>query len=286
MFVKKIFAQTTAVVALFAATTAHAYIPTSQTILSRLARNDGKGVYSIEQEVVFRTETEPLVVHEHWLVENGESMRLTVTPVKGSQDTWKFETVYMDGKKYFRNADGRLMSQVYGHEFIEAFWHFRSARSLLDALLKHHLVPAHFGREHKIGKLENYHYTPDPDINLVRSNGVVSWFLGEPTPASAEKANPGIWIEQDAFLLRRLRLPSQAEVTADRFVPTSGGLKFPHERTVTWDTNSVSIRTISVKGAHESSAKQLDPNKIGLGEKSVLRLPEVPQMKEFYSRFR
>lgn len=255
-------------------------------ILGRLAKNDGKGLYAIEQEIQFRTETEPIVLRERWIIENGESMRVTVSEVKGSQEKWQHDIAYMDGKKYYRDEKGGLKSERYPSDFIEPFWHYRSAKSFIDAMIKHKMVPSGFGAEKRIGRLENLKYQPESHVNLARTNGVVSWFLGEPTPASAPKLSSGLWIEQDAFLLRRLRFVSQAEVTADRFLASAGGIKFPRDRVVTWDTNSVTIRTLSVKSVPDSTARQLDPNLVGGNEKVPAKLPELSQVKEFYTRFR
>ena len=109
--------------------------------------------------------------------------------------------------------------------------------------------------------------------------------FGEPSPIEG-KANPEAWIEQDSFVLRRLRFPSEAEIAADRISAYPNGLKFPRERTVTWDNNSVTIRVVSVKAASSVQLdKSLEPNAFSANPRPA-RLPDVAQVREFYSRFR
>ena len=83
-----------------AALAANAYVPTSRTIVGRLVRNDGKGIYAIEQDVNFRTVGEGVTLRERWVVENGETMRLTViTPTANAPQPVRIDFLYKDGRR-------------------------------------------------------------------------------------------------------------------------------------------------------------------------------------------
>ncbi len=267
-----------------------AAIPQSQTIAARVARGHGKNTYVIEQEVQFRTSAEPLVLRERWLVENGERMRLTVTAPTTSglkaADTASFEALYRDGKRIYTELNSGVKTTNVSQEFVEGFFHMRSGKSILTALVKSQIVPGDFFREKsKPTKIEQIHHIPDPYVRLGRDNGVVTWILGEPSPAEG-KLSPQVWIEQDSFILKRLRFPSEAEVTADRYTSYANGLKFPRERTISWSDNTVTVRVVSIRAMTTAqAAKVFEVAPFTSGAKPA-RLPEIPQVREFYSRFR
>jgi hypothetical protein len=264
-----------------------AYIPKSHTILSRMARTHGKGAFAIDQDVTFRIGAETLTLREKWIVESGDSMRLSVSLAqapKGSEQT-RFEVVYHGDKKTLTDsAGGTIKTAQIGAEFIEGFFHDRSGRALTNRLVKTRIVAPGFGGEGpKYQKIEQIKHQPEREVRLGRLAGVVTWVFGEPTPPTGALL-PGAWIEQDAFLLRKLRFPTEAEVTADRYTSVAGSLKFPRERTVIWRDGSASIQFVSARAlpaGQASKALDLKSVKAGPGQ-----LPDVAAVREFYSRFR
>lgn len=272
----------------FTASPAEAYIPSSRVISGRLAKNNGKGAYVIEQEVQFRSLAEPLTLRERWIVENGEAMRLYVSTPKAATTPAKFDILYRDGKRTAPDLQGSLKTTHVGPEFIESFQHFRSGRGFLESLVRARILPGSFLRDRpRITSEKNIKYQPEALVRLGRTGGVVTWVFGEPTPVDSAKLSPEAWIEQDDFLLRKLRFPSQAEVTAENFEIAPGNLRFPRERTVAWGENTVAIRLISLKPLATASANQLlAPSALTPADAKGARLPELPQVKEFYSRFR
>ena len=275
-------------------TEAHAYIPHSQTIAARLARNHGRGAYVVEQDVIFRTAGEPIVLRERWTVVNGESMRLAVSAPKTAAEAAKFDVVYKDGRRTAPDLEGGVRSGPVGPEFAEGLEHARSTRGFINALVRAKIVPAGFSGERPkpipqgAGKPPEFRHAPEPLVRLGRTGGVVTWVFGEPTPVSSPKLNAQAWIEQDAFILRRIRFPTEAEIVSERHSTYANNLKLPRERTVTWGENSALIRVVSVRPTGESQAEQaLDPNSINSsGAAKAARLPNVAQVREFYSRFR
>jgi len=275
------------VVQLFAPHT-HAYIPHSQTIINRIVKSHGKGSYIVEQDVQFRTSTEPLLLHERWLVENGESMRVTVTaPSAGkSVDPIRYDAIYRGGRRTVTDPGSGAKTIAASPEFIESFFHDRSARGLTNSLIQARILPPGFLRDRpKLQKIEQIKYTPEPDLRLGRDAGVVAWIFGQPSPQKGP-LNPEAWVAQDLFSILKLRFSSEAEVTADRYTTYAGALKLPRERTVSWDGNSATIRITSVRTvATAQLGRQLEPDSLNPLAKNS-RLPDLAQVREFYSRFR
>ncbi len=266
-----------------------ASIPTASTILGRYTHNNGKSAYLIEQEVQFQTETEQYVIREKWMIENPGSMYLIVSSDQSGPAAARMEVLYHDGRRVYFDNNGAVKSANLSSEFIEPFMFYRTARGLLEALQTAKILPSNFGIEKlRISKIETYKPQAENLVQLSRTGGVITYQLGELTPPNIEKLNPGLWIEQDAFNLRRLRFPSQAEVIADKHAQFSGGLHLPRERTVNWDNHSALIRVLSVKLLPKTSRSFFSSNYLTgrAGPNNALKLPTSQQVSEFYSRFR
>lgn len=268
--------------------TAFAYVPSSRTIVGRLVRNDGKGLYAIEQDVNFRTAGEGVTLRERWVIENGDSMRLTVLSTSGAQNAVRFDVLYKDGKRMGPDAKGTYKTTTVPTEAMEHFFHARTSKGFFDAIVRSGLVPNSFPvakPAFNINAKTQPPPTPEAFVRLGRIAGFVAYVFGEPTPADSAKSLPGVWIEQDSFVLRKLRFPSEAEVTADRH-STQAGLRFPRTRVVTWGANSAEIRVVSVKSLTSRQAAPFLSVSGLMNDAKSTRLPTEEQVKEFYSRFR
>jgi hypothetical protein len=104
---------------------------------------------------------------------------------------------------------------------------------------------------------------------------------------------PGAWVEQDAFVLRKLRLATQVEMTLQNHKRFAGGIHLPEERTITWPNPqdpqaapfSANIRLLLVRAQGEGKlAASMQPASIGAAELKAARLPD--EARDFYSRFR
>lgn len=274
---------------LFALQTAEAYVPNSRTIVGRLARNHGKGLYIVEQDVNFRTVGEGLTLRERWVVENGDSMRVQVfTPQSSGGQAVRLDMLYKDGKRIGPDMKGGFKTTSMPSEMFEQFFHVRSSKGFFDAITRSGLVPSSFPvakPAFNINAKTQPAPTPEAFVRLGRIAGVVAYVFGEPTPVDSTKSLPGVWIEQDAFVLRKLRFPSEAEITADRH-STQSGLRFPRTRVITWGANTAEIRVTSVKSLSASAAAPFLNQTSFQADLKNARLPTDEQVKEFYSRFR
>ncbi|MDX9730263.1 MAG: hypothetical protein RBT63_00695 [Bdellovibrionales bacterium] len=293
-----------------------AAIPHSKTIVSRLAKNSGRGVYVVEQEVRF-SGPEGITLKERWLVQNSDVMRLIVQDVRtqNQRGDFRWDALYRGGRRIASvpahaspagstepgkavtapAAQTTPQNTALSGEFFESFLFHRTSARFFESFVKNKILPPSALRERaRIGNIANYKPTAEPAVRLGRTSGVVAWVFGEPTPIDHAANYPGAWIEQDNFILRKIRLPSQAEMTLGNHQNAGRGLRLPRERTITWhsgdsarEIRSATIKVTSARAMAENSlAPQFQPASITPGELKAARLPDSATVREFYSRFR
>lgn len=267
-------------------TAAFAYIPPTRMILERTSESAGSGIYAIEQEVQFTSAQDSFFVKENWLVENDHSMRLTVTGTKDLKDHFKMQYVYAGGLRW--NLGAGRESKRMNEDFIEKYFHFRTTEHLATALMQLKILPANALAKKAMPKtVDLIKYEPEDYVRLSRTGGTTNYAYGTPSPADSN-LNPGIWIEQDQFLIRKLRLPSQVEVTAENYTLFARGLNLPKIRTVRWGQNSVTIRLIGVTSRPSVTPAQFQPSSLDspLKLEALNSQPAKDVVLDFYSRFR
>jgi hypothetical protein len=258
-----------------------AFIPKALLVLQKTAENNGTGAYIIEQEVQFPTSQEPLVLKETWVVENENSMKLTVTGTKELKDQFKMQFVYAGGVRTSFIGTARQSRRI-GDDFIEKYFHIRTGESFANHFIQMKITPAAILLK-KIGKTsKDFDNTTESFIRLSRVGGVVSYGLGVPAAPEGSDASAGFWIEQDQFVLRKFRLPSGVEVSAEKYSQFSRGLNFPRKRTVRWENNTVQIQTLSVSGKAGRSLGTLEPSQV----ESLETLSVKNLVQDFYNRYR
>lgn len=258
---------------------ASAYIPRGTLILEKTTDNNGTGVYQVEQEVQFPNNQDVLILKETWLIESENVMRVTVTGTKDLKDTIQFSISYTGGTKSGFDSGGKITT-----DFIERYFHFRRPENFANALIQMKIVPGTFTLKKPLRSTKDVENFPENYVRLTRNGGAVTYAIGTPTPPGQVVENPGFWIEQDSFVLRKFRLPSQVEVSADKYSVFSRGLHFPRTRLVQWDANQVTIQTLSVTGKGKDVFAQTPKpttNLTGLKGQAA-----GPLVEDFYKRFR
>lgn len=253
-----------------------AAIPKSSLILQRLSENAGSGVYQIDQELQFPNGQDILVLKETWMIENENNLKLIVTGAKELKDQVAFSIQVSGGT---HSVTKKRVSE----DFIERYFHIRSAEVWAQTLGHLKLTPANVLSHKPPRSLKDIDNQPESFVRLARSGGVVTYAFGG--LSSAENEAPGFWVEQDQFVLRKFRLPSLVEVTADRFSPYSKGMNFPRTRTVRWGSNQVTIQTISVSARSKEAFASFGlkgPTKM----EALNNLPAAAIIEDFYKRFR
>ena len=267
---------------------AWAYIPPARMILGRVSENAGSGTYSIEQEVQMSVGVEPLYLKETWVVENERNFRLTVTGTKDLKDLIHLQFIYVGGQKW-QLKNGKKESQKISEDFVEKYFHFRNSENLIASLQFLKILPQPLGnRKPVVKKGEEFKYEPESFVRLSRAEGSISYAFGQPSAVEQKELNPGLWVEQDQFMIRKIRLPSQAEVTAENYAPFARGLNFPKLRTIQWNQNTVTIRLLNVSGKVAGGNQVFQPNTLDVPY-TIKPLPNASAqtlIEEFYSRFR
>lgn len=265
----------------------YAYIMPTRVILQKTVENSGSGTYAIEQEVQFSNGSENVVIKENWLIENDRTMRVTISGTKNLQSQLRMQFTYNNGQRYELHGSSRQSRKI-SEDFLEKYLNFRSAEQFANSLIHLKLVPSNvMARKSNEKSGSDFKYTPESFVRYSRTGGSTAYAFGEPTPAEKEVSNPGIWIEQDQFLVRKVKLPSQVELTADNYSQFAKGLSYPRERTIRWGNNTATIRLISVS-ARNSNAALFQPASMDIAVKldGLNGLQSKDAILEFYSRFR
>lgn len=267
---------------------ASAYILPTRTILQKTAENSGSGIYAIEQEVQFSNGEENLSVKETWLIDSDRTMRLTVSGGKDLQNNFKLQYVYNGNQKWSLNRNARS-SEAVSVDFLEKFLNFRSSENLATTLAQLKIIPNYAFQKKPLAKANGeYKHDPESWVRFSRTGGVVNYALGIPTPLEQELNQPGIWIEQDQFVVRKLRLPSQVEMSANDYNQFAKGLFYPRSRTIRWGNNTVTIRLISAAVRPQTAVGLFQPSSLDSNLKwdGIKDIPAKDVITEFYTRFR
>nr|BFD61195.1 hypothetical protein CKG001_33020 [Bdellovibrio sp. CKG001]BFD68867.1 hypothetical protein HAGR004_38890 [Bdellovibrio sp. HAGR004] len=265
-----------------------AYILPTRTILQKTSENAGSGIYAIEQEVQFTSGEETVMVKETWLVDSDRTMRLTVTGGKDLQSSFKLQFLYNGGQKWSM-VDGQRKGEKLPEEFLERFLNMRNPEIFANALAHFKIVPTNAFHKKPLPKTANeIKHEPEHWVRLSRTGGVVNYALGAPTPVEQEAGSPGIWIQQDEFVVRKLRLPSQVEMSANNYNNFARGLSYPRSRTIRWGNNTVTIRLISASARPQTAVALFQPSSLDTNLKwdGIADLPAKDVITEFYKRFR
>ncbi len=264
---------------IFLPNTLFAYIPHADFIIEQVAKKHGNGHYEIKLEVTLQKGDRQSLVHETWSIDSGDRLRLIAR-----SDDFYLERLYIGDNYYFKNPNGKTMKAKVSDEFLETWFLERSKSRLRKDILKTQLATREALRWDPT-KVKDSAATEKP-IRLSRSRGIITYALGVPTPVGQTQLNPGIWIEQDKFVIRKIRFPTLSEVTADEYGDYSKGMLFPKTRLVSWGAQTVPIRVVSVnwksgksRVSFESFQKTAKPSK---SQESYLS----DFVAEFYGKFR
>ena len=189
----------------------YAYIPNSEIILSRWVQNQGTRNYKISKEVTFLDRSSlkgTLTFKEEWW---RLSTRLFVNVTKNSKTVFSFS--YKNSTKSWRNAKNKRVSQRKNY-------------------------------------IENYFFLkPEPpswissieDIKLERALGVINYVF------HLNDKSPTLWIEQDEFVLRKIKLKKNFWLMAEDYQMYPRQLLFPRKRTFLSPKMRVEIKVLGVR---------------------------------------
>lgn len=258
-----------------------AFIPPLKMILSRTADNSGLGVYSIEQEVKFTDGNQDALIKESWFIENERTMKVHVQGLKELKGL-NLTYLYLNAQKWTKKNNQKEQIAI-PEEFIEKWNHFRTGDALLSSLLNFKILPEDFFQKKE---LKPKSANEDAFLKLSRTQGVIAYSLGD--NKNYEQSPGRLWIEQDFFVIRKLRFTSGTEVYFDNYKTYSKDLHFPRERLLKWGSNLVQIKTLSVSSKPSNSASLFSSQSLDSNNQSdiLFNHPLKSQIEDFYTRFR
>lgn len=272
---------------LLVSASAFAYIPPSRMIFEKVIANSGSGAYSLDFEVEFQNGGEPLVLRETWTVESDRALKVKVTAPGDLKNRLNLEILYAGGQRWISKG-GKREETALPKDFFERFFHLRQLDSASALLKSLGLAPENaLEKKAPARRAEEFRHEPEPFVRFARNGGIVTWAYGEPSSVDGSKKPAGLWIEQDQFVIRRVRFPDTTEVVASDYQAYSKGLRFPRQRQVRWGGNEVTIRLLSV-GVKANASKELQPSAIAANSvfEGLDDLPAKATIQEFYQRFR
>jgi hypothetical protein len=250
-----------------------AYIPPTRVILEKTSDNAGTAAYQIEREVRFSNYEIPNL-KETWYVENDRTMRLIVTPLVTPQpgvQPPKFTVLYAGGLKHILWGNSKEAVKV-PEEMTERLFHFRRVENLIQYLNQLHILTSTQG---------------NLDLaRLNRSQGVVNFGIGKPSEEGSKVASPYLWIDQDAFVIRKIRFSEDTEMTANNYQVHTKGLNYPSVVHLTWADQKVRMNTLSVTMIKKFPPTFFQTSQLEDSKPFQQSFSRWNAVIEFYKRFR
>ncbi len=267
---------------LFNCITSFAYIPSSEFILDRASKKGGRGSYKLSTELSFQGEDQSSVIKETWYIKDGNNLFLDI---RGK--TFQKFILYKGSQKFYIDDSKQIHSAALPADFYENIFFQRDLNTLRRELIAKKLLPAR--ALHVLPKpktLKDVKPLNENFVHLFRNRGVINYVFGE-----FEEPNdkgPGIWIEQDKFVIRKIRLPSEAEISADDVSDFSQGLAFPKSMHVNWGNQSAQIELLRADSTiFKEEVFSLNYLKAAAEKSVAVTDPAVKKaIDEFYTRFR
>ncbi len=259
---------------------ASAYIPDPGMILSRTGLNNGNGFYQIEQDVILQTEAEPLVLRERWTIRDEYQMRVEVEGRGFLEGLVKMTLVYDAHQRHLVDSDGQVRSSRLGGDWHEPYFHYRRSSTIRSLLAQANILPPE--TEEEAGSF----------VRLSRTGGGVAYAFGTPTPLNSPELLPGLWIEQDQFVIRKLRLPSEVLIRANDYEAFARSLWMPRLREISWagGQRQARVQVTSVRSLPQNAQSQrlVNPAELRTQAQNTepLRMTDHELIRDFYSRFR
>lgn len=269
----------------------HSYIPKLSTILERTIENNGSSLYLIVQEVSFKKtkkkdslspsffkshqEKQTLTIQEKWLIKNENIMQLHFKGKPPYHEKIKGTYIYNANKRYFKTPSGGVQSLPKGIFWFEDFFHSRNPNQMLQKIKKQNILSSsdlieisNFTKKRSSSlNTKEQNLSLPPQINLTRVGGVITYGIGKPSVPSL--FFPGLWIEQDHFLIRKLRLLDQNqalffEVKAENYKAHPKNLWLPRIRKIKSNQKEALVQVLSVQSvrATKKTLQSLSPKSL------------------------
>lgn len=258
---------------------AFAYIPPYSMIMSRTAENHGRGTYVLDQDVTYKTENDSQTVHEVWTIVDENHMRLAFQGVGPLKDVVKGAILYENHTRIVNEGSGNK-TQKLGEDWVEPLFFFRYSKNMRARLVQMKISPPESLREEAPLKADTDtpNYIPPSFVRLAKLNGMVTWEI-QRNGSNADQ--PALWIEQDQFVVSKVRTPMKDTVEANDYVKYDNGFYAPKQRVYRWNDRSVSVQLKTVKSLGSASKGVMTTT--GL---TPFQFSGSDAIRDFYLRFR
>lgn len=260
-----------------------AWLMPAKMVLEKTVDHAGSSVTVIEQMVSFHEGDQTYQVRETWSISSPKLMKLTLQSVSGA---WNSQILYNNNNR-MQVIEGRRVSKSVSPDLFEGIFSTRSVDQLAE-LLSHWGIQVNL-RDVAAIKDSSRNVQPSPTgLRLSRTQGIVAYAFGEVSRPEAQTLNPQLWIEQDQWVIRKLRLPSQVQIRAENYQEWSKNFKYPQTKKVNWNHHEAVIAVTKASSKNTmpvgyfAASKLESSTSIDLPEGSPLRT----QVEEFYSRMR
>lgn len=265
------------------------YIPNLKMILSRTAENHGHGIYRVEQEVSFQEGEETFLVREVWSVKDSQQMRLEARGRKKAENL-SYTFIYDGQNRYSVDSNGIRKSSRPADNWFEPYLYFRFQKHIRPRMVAERIIPTE-ALEEKLSPIDPTKNRNKQDfLRLSRVGGVIAYGIGQAPPQGDSSARPGLWIEQDVFNVRKIRLPSQAVISADEYSIFANRFSLATKQTVRWEDKLAQIRVISVKSLPNTKEvlRLFEASSLDFGKDPTVanKSSDISPVDNFYSRFR
>jgi len=261
-------------------------IPSTNFVMNQVAANHGKGTYIIDQEVTLREPEGTNIIQERLYVVNGGEILLTARGNDGFS-AWR---LMKNGRIFWTDGSSEKASLISNDN--PAFILFtHNSQDLKQRLLRLGILVVQNTEPKKVPKdLKDIKYEPEPNVRLGRVAGTVTYAYGTPAPITGPLP-PGLWIEQDLFVVRKFRAGPDAEFTADDVTEFSKGLWYPRQQTLTFGGHLANVRVTHVHATEFPAdiKKQFEPTYMRGRPETTTVWPKSTMtdiLQEFYKRFR
>jgi len=261
-----------------------AYLPPAKMILEKAIEKNGKPLASIDQEVSIHIGADVYSFREVWLIDSDKNMKVTITGLNELKDKLMIQYLYTGQKKWIHENGKEKTTQNISNDLFERFFYVRSPDELAEYLSAYNMAPKGFfsKKNYTVTKGE-FSYDAEPFVKLSRAGGGVSYlFALSNTPSSA------IWFEQDRFVIRRILLPSTAELAVDNYQTYEPSFHVGKSKRLSWSGYKAEMKVNSVAKRDNKALAGLQPASLEVSTplENLRSLKGGEVLIEFFSRFR
>ncbi len=259
------------VLSLLTPQTGWTYILPLDFVVKKTVSHSNKQIVSIEQEVTFKSRTEPteIKIAESWLIEGDKNLKVSANGLGIYKENIRFNSL-INNKTKTQMIGKTKTSLQRADDFYLHLAFARSSERFLDDL-KSMGIPM--------------------QTRLSRADGYIAIAIGE--ASKDEKVFPQVWIDQDQFLIRKIRMPSGTEITLSNYVKinpdTDQEFWIAKKHVIKWGQEEVIVEVKNISTKTTATLQSFYPKNLDTPSELTFTSNQsglTQIVEDFYSRFR